>query len=130
MQVAVAPVLLKVTTRRDDFCIDEAGVGLSLDLAEVGGLAAPQQGFEEGVLFATPDVHLDITAAGCAARVVGRPTWSARTGIGVRSDRELVFPRRWWRQVAVHHLPVFDDPELILAQPTGLGLAPGKRHVT
>ena len=83
-------VLLKVTARRDDFGVEQAGVLFAFDFAEVWALAVPQQRFEQGVILGAADIHLDVAAAGCATRVVGGATGCRGARIRVGGDREWV----------------------------------------
>lgn len=76
---------------RDEFGAQRKGA-LSVHLAEVGRLAAPDQGLQAQFPRGAHDFDLEVAAAGCPLAVVGGAAGSPDTRIGAGMDRQLA---RW-----------------------------------
>lgn len=86
----MASILLKVTARRNDLGVEQAGILFAFDLAEVWGLAVPQQRFEQGVVLGAADIYLDVAAACCPAGMISGATGCRGARIRVGGHREWV----------------------------------------
>ena len=112
MERAMDPVLHEEGARRDHLRVQGLG-GLPIHLAEIGGLAAPDQGLEPALPGGAHDLDLEVPAAGRSPSVVGGAARGADTGVGSGVDRELPRGSGGRRQCAGDRPPPLDDPETI-----------------
>jgi hypothetical protein len=80
MEGAVFPLVIQIATGRDHLGLDGI-IAFPGDLAEVGGLTAPDQGLQLGLRAGAHHLHLQVPAAGRASPVIGRGAGGDRTGV-------------------------------------------------
>src|ERR1041384_5876072 len=110
VESAVDPVLHQEGAGRDHLGAQRLG-GLPVHLAEIGGLAASDQGLEAALPGGAHDLDLEVPAAGCPPPVVGGAARGADAGVGSGVDRELPRGPGRRRQCAGGRPPPLANPE-------------------
>lgn len=124
MERALSPIV-QVPACRDHLGAEGPG-GLPLDLAEVGGEAAPDQRFEPGLPLRAEDLDLEIPAAGRSPGVVGGGAPGVAAGVRSRHDRETASGRRGEGNDLGDRAEPFQDDERISSPLAGLGRSAGR----
>jgi len=109
------PILHQKSARRDHFPA-QGERGEPLELAEVGDLAGPQQGFQPALPGGAHDLDLEVPAAGGASAVVGGAAGGGRAGVaaGVKGKLAGCVLGRW--ELPSDRPARFDDAEPVSSQ--------------
>lgn len=129
VQRACHPVIPEISTCRDDLGV-EGILPVSLDLAQVGGLAMAQERLEVRLLPGAHDLDLEVPAASGPPGVVSRLARYCQTRVYTVDNREVPPLLGGHRERSGDHLPVICHHETIAPQAPWLGGAaaiPGHR---